>query len=598
MKATKTVLLLFLVAGLGAYIRFHERGRMSSEQRRERMRQAFDLPVERITRIGVRGPELDLSLFTTPKGWRLEHPKGARASEAMVRQTLARIRSLDRGELITPADMKERGQTLADFGLAVPGLVLKLETPRERREYRIGDPNPLGNALYVKEESTQNIMLVSSDLMKIIPADPQAFRDRDLVPLQVSDLHSLTLVQSDRVLRLARDNDRWMFTEPVNAPADPERMDQLLQKLSTARIEGMVDDPAADGDYGFDEDSDVIRLRAAGSGVPYEITLGGDAPENPDACYARLSGQEGLVLVSKGLRRMARTEMAALRDRDLLTLTYDDLRAVVVAHPDRTLRVEREGMEWRLVSPVSHAASPDRIQQMLQTWRDARIADFPEMDSAPGTQYRVTFAPTEASGLPVFGFEVLVGDPGPGRVWIRRAEGEEVLLVVPDLVRFSPVEVLPYLSRRMLAFDAANAVRVSVRRAGEAREALRDEPGGEWRAAGEGRRVETGALTELLGELSDLRAERLVELNPASLEPYGLHEPDLRVSIGLGGDQPTNRTLLVSRGGEYDSPMGMVQGEEVVFRLSGEQWDTLRAPIVATETVRPGTGDGEEADTP
>jgi len=581
MRFTRTFFLFVIVLGLGAYIWFYEQHGMSAEERREMMRRAFDLPVEHITRIGIRTPEYETEVFRAENGeWRMREPEGARAAEPLIRQTLSRLRNLGRGELITPADMRERGQTLADFGLAVPRLVLSLQTPAETREYRIGDPNPLGNALYVKEEQTQNVMLVSSDLVEILPSDAHAFRDRDLFPLHMPDVSALTLIDTERAARLLKTDGHWRFMEPVNAPADESRVTALLAKLGSARIDGMLNRPDTGEDYGFVDGSDVIRLRTPSTEVPYEVTIGGDVPDKPDLCYARISGQEGLVLVSKGLRQLARTETAALRDRRLVTLETEAMEAVEVAHPDRLLRIARAEDGWRVTSPVKMAASGARVQQMIQYWRDARVEDFLPPNPDAKAAYRVRFIPTEGDAI---AFEVLESDAGAGRVLIRREGGDAVLRVVPDLVRFSPVEVIPYLSRGMLRFDPARAVRVSLQGPDASTEVVRVEGDSVWRLAGDGGEARQEAVNQVLGVLSDLRAADLLAVNPASLEPYGLNRPRLRVSVGLGGVRPENRTLLVSSREEDGSPVAMVQGEDVVFQLTPGQWEALGAEIVATD---------------
>ncbi|MGA0369647.1 MAG: DUF4340 domain-containing protein, partial [Kiritimatiellia bacterium] len=171
MSASKTIFLLMLVLGLGGYIWFYEINQLSSAEKRALQRQAFDLQVEQINGIGIQTADYKVELTQTDLGWELVRPKGARAAAPVVQQLLARLKTLGKGDLITPADMRADEKSLAEFGLAVPRIKLTLRSPAQVREYQVGDVNPLGNSVYVKEESTQNVMPVSTDLLEILPKD-------------------------------------------------------------------------------------------------------------------------------------------------------------------------------------------------------------------------------------------------------------------------------------------------------------------------------------------------------------------------------------------------------------------------------------------
>ncbi|MDA3874176.1 MAG: DUF4340 domain-containing protein, partial [Kiritimatiellae bacterium] len=381
MRSGKTFLLLLAVVGLGGYIWFFELRSLSTEERKAMDRQAFDLPVERINRIRLRTPDYEVMMFQTKQGWELEHPKGARAAESVAHQLLARFRTLSRGVLITPADMRKDERTLADYGLAVPRMVLTLGTAADEREYRIGDPSPLGNALYVKEEASQNVMLVSSDLLEILPENVFAFRDKNLFPMNRSDVRALALIAGDRVARLEKSDGEWWFRDPFSGYADQEKIPELVEKFLQARLLGVVNDPSSEVLEAFRSREDVIRMWSATSSVPVEVVVGGDVSTEPEACYARLSGQEGLVMVSKGLRMLVNSEMRVLRDRRVLRTELDAITAVEIQTPDQEVRLEKSGEFWKVRKPLEREASLLRVQRMVQTWLDSRVELF--LDAAP-----------------------------------------------------------------------------------------------------------------------------------------------------------------------------------------------------------------------
>jgi hypothetical protein len=580
MKASKTVLLLLLVLGLGGYIWFYEMHQMSTHERLSLERQAFDLPVEQIVGIGIKTREYEVDLQKTEQGWELLHPKGARAGTPVVKQLLARFKNLGRGELITPADMRERELTLADFGLPVPQLILRLETAGENRVYHVGDPNPLGNAVYVKEVSSQNVMLISSDLLDVLPEDLAAYRDKTLFPLHFEEVQALDFIDAARTLRLEKLEGGWVFKKPVNAKGDQEKITELIQKLLQARIDGVVNDPSEEELANFAASEKVVRIWSVNSKVPVEVVVGGDLPLDPDFCYLRIVGQEGLVVVSKGMRNLAQTPVASLRNRRLFAADPQNIQAVSLQRDLTSLRLEKKGNEWWVVDPVNMKASSARVQSMIKNWQEARVEFFKDQAIGGVATLKVSFEVDAAQEPQTVAFEVMDGGAVPGRALLRKDSEEGLLQVLPDLVKFTPVEVLPYLSREVLSFDPKQAVRLSLSIAEKSFTFVRKDPGEAWTSQNEAEALDQAIIEGMIKAFSTVFAESLVELNPADLSVYGLDQPRIRLSVGLAGEEAANRTMLISLPGNDASPVGILQGQNLVFKLAPAYLDIIRNPVL------------------
>lgn len=580
MKASKTVLLLLLVLGLGGYIWFYEMHQMSTHERLSLERQAFDLPVEQIVGIGIKIREYQVDMKKNEQGWELLHPKGARAGTPVVKQLLARFKNLGRGELITPADMRERELTLADFGLPVPQLILRLETAGESRVYHVGDPNPLGNAVYVKEASSQNVMLISSDLLDVLPADLAAYRDKTLFPLHFEEVQALDLIDAARTLRLEKLEGGWVFKKPVSARGDQEKITELIQKFLQARIDGVLNDPTEEDLANFAASEKVVRIWSVNSKVPVEVVVGGDLPLDPDFCYLRIAGQEGLVVVSKGLRNLAQTPVASLRNRSLFPGDLQNIQSVAIHRGLETLRLEKKANEWWVVDPVNMKASSARVQNMIKNWQDARVEFFKDQAVGGEVALKVSFGVDAKPEPQTLSFEVMNAGEVPGRALLRKDSEEGLLQVVPDLVKYSPVEVLPYLSREVLAFDPKQAVRLSLGIAEKSFTFIRKDAGEPWTSQNKTDALDQAIIEEIISAFSTVFAESLEELNPPDLSVYGLDQPRIRLSIGLAGEEAANRTMLISLPEGESSPVGILQGQNLVFKLAPAYLDIIRNPVL------------------
>lgn len=595
MKPARTFLLFLLVLGLGVYIVFVDQYRDSTAEREDELRRAFRIDPARTTRIAIRRPEYEIEMTLQQQEWVLTHPRGTRAQEAIIRQTLSRLRTLTRGELITPADMRERGQTLADFGLAVPSLILTLEDNQGTREYRVGNPNPLGNALFVKEESSQNIMLVSTDLLEILPTDPTLFRDRRLIPFSPDEIRTLTLRSADRVIRLERNGGPWLLTEPSRFPANEHAVQGLLDRITQARIESFADAATPEDEtYGLDAEAAVLRAMPVSGQEAVEIRIGAGVSGQPGLRYARFAGRQGVFVVSEGVYALARMEEMALRDPRVLPLEAEAVTALSLWSPEGAeLRLRRGETGWSITRPAERAADEERILRLLELWTTARVEDM--LHGAPDSEilYRARFD-VEQPGLQIpRQFTVRQAPDLPGRVWIQPEGSDTVWQVVPDILARLPTRTIDYQSRVVLRFDPSTVIRVNVQQNGESVTFTRTGPDAAW--TGEGVDPNPVALHTLLSSAARLRAEDLLEDSPASFVDAADQEGTLRLSFGLSGGDTPNRTLLL-RQPDPDQPMtGLLLGGDTPFRLSAEISSLLRAPL---HRVRPPPSDGDSDDSP
>ena len=583
MKVSRTILLLLVVLGMGAYIWFYEINQLSTAEELALQRQAFDLQVEQIHGIGIQTSDYAVDLFKTDQGWELIHPKGARAAAPVVQQLLARFKTLGKGDLITPADMRENEKSLAEYGLAVPRIKLTLTTPGQTREYQVGDVNPLGNSVYVKEESTQNVIPVSTDLLEILPIDVLAYRDKTLFPLHEEEVQAVDLIGEDRMLRLEKREGEWVLKTPVSSLADQEQVLALIQKLLQSRIEGVVNDPGTQDMENFERSEDVIRLWPVNSKVPVELVVGGDLPMNPDQLLVRISGQEGLVKVSKGMRMLAQSPVELFRDRRLFNVDPQSIVRISIQQGGGRLVLEKKGIDWQVVDPVTMKASSARVQNMMKTWMEAQVENFVEDDPELQALKEVSFTPEEADGEKPVTFEIVENLGLPGRALLRKSGEQGLLQVVPDLVKYAPVNVLPYLSREVLTYNPLEVVRLSLSHGERTQAVIRTGPDQPWTAQEETGDVDQERVSEIIRTFSKVFAENLVELNPLDLVQYGLENPPIRLSVGLAGEQAGNRTLWLSRPEENGPVMAILQGQNLVFQMSQEDFQMVVEPLFAGE---------------
>jgi hypothetical protein len=569
MKAFRSLILLLLVLGLGAYIYWVDAERASTPEREEARRRAFSIDLNRLDSLHIRRREYSLGIHREGDEWLLSSPAGVLANQATVRQTLSRLQALSRGELITPGDMRERGQTLADFGLAVPVAVLTLEDGRGRREYRIGNPNPLGNALYVKEASSQNVMLISSDLMEILPARADAFRDRRILNQSPNAVRGLSLHSPGRLVRLEIQGDQWVLNEPFRFPARQERVATMLEQLAAGRIERFLLPEEISGEP-FDREGElvILRMHFAGGTPALELEIGNRVPGDPQARYARFAGQEGVFVVSEGVRSLALTELLAIQKLEILPVAPALISGFTVRLPAESdpIRLVRGEEGWSVRSPFTARAASDIAERVLEVWTAAVVEERHPLDQAEELLYTFEVALARGAKPVPTTFEVFTDERNPAAVWVRPGGLDELWRIFPDTLRYVPSNPLAYVSREMLRFPSADVIRIRLRTPDGDVTLTREDAASAWSAGEENPEVNAEQVDRLLTVFGNLQAARLLERGSVNPAEWDLEEPAIRLSLGLGGDRPGSRTLRIAPHEEWGL-VGMVQGQDVIFVL-------------------------------
>jgi hypothetical protein len=598
MKATKTLFLFILVAGMAAYILLIERYQMSQAERSDLMSQAFRIQTDQVNRMKIRTASYEVDLFQTNGVWQLSKPVGARASESVVRQTLSRLRNLDRGELITPEDMRKRSQTLGDFGLLLPKLALTIETPLQKNEYRIGDPTPLGQSLYVKDEASQNVMLVSVDLLDILPPSADLFHDPVVFPFNSELIQAVSLIQTNQTVRLTTSKGAWQLTEPKAHAADAAKVNALLEKLMRARAEGFEHEPEQGRDYGLSENRDRIRIQTRGSAVAHELAFGEDVVGEPGLCYAQIVGRAGLIKVSKGLKLLARTQANALRNTQLLPADENfQVDEIQISSGDLEIQLVRKENDWRMLKPIERDAEDVRVREFIEIWKSGIIVGF-DLTAKQEVEVSRTVHFTQRFPNNTVSFALIKLDSAPGRS-VLKTKDDEYIRVTPDLLNYTAIDPLFYVSKEIFRFDVGNIVRLSIRREEDPLEFTSTTNSGELVLRNADLDVIPSDVNQFSTTVARLSAMEIATLVATDLNVYGLDEPAARISIGLGGDVPSNKTLLLSAPLDDGSTYGMVLGDSVVYVISAADSQKLMLPLGKKRLIETETEDVQpEIDSP
>ena len=571
----------------------------------------FDITTEPITLLGLERNGERIEAVYRDGQWFLQSPVRARASHLLLQQlaaTAERLRSLD---TITVEQRALRNLTLSDYGLDPAAGVFYLEAGGRRETLRVGSRIPFGGGVYGYRPETDAVIVLSEDVLSLLAPTQDDLRDRALFS---GSQRRVTRVDLHRrevgFLQLIRRGGSWFVQQPLEWPADPGMVQQLLDALYVLQVQRFVWDAPADTNDDLQSPAfrsqveeaslapDQARARITvwveGSNTGEELFLGSMDAMTPGQLYARRGGVPSVFTVPEMLGEIAARQVDHFRDRRVLPSRWEDVTYFGLVHGDRRLQLARgEGGDWQMVAPIRSPVRDDAVQQVFRSLAALRIASFAPvaLPASVGEALRVVAglpdqSPEERAANAVELFPVDAGDSEVQ--WLGRlgADGD-----VLRMTGFEPENGFtgwldPERYRRRTIFAlAANALTRIQRTSVHGDVVLvRQEENGNWQdwqlLESAGRALDSDALRLLLAVLLPLQAESVVAFEPASLVPFGLHAPVMTLTLRFADAARLRQSLLLGIGPEDGSTYALLQGHGFVFRLQADDAEALLADLL------------------
>lgn len=399
MRSKFTVILVALNVVLFGYLVVSERPWSKTQTLDENRRrvlgpEAANLSALEITTFATAdSPAATVRLARDPKGdtWSIKEPLDWPANDFAVRRILGELQFLEHETSFPVSELARNEQTLADYGLENPRLVVTA-TPAAPDSasatpppftLRIGDSTAVGDRLYILSPDGARIHVVARPLAEALLPDLARLRSDQLLTIPVFETRALTLQAGSTRTRLRRDQTRWIFEAPITARAAKTPVELALNSLNALRVARFLPAPLAPELTGLPS---TPRLRVTLEGNARRETLLLGLPVStpaPDAdtieLHASLDDRPTAFTVTLPLRLLETLDRAqtALRDRRILDLDPALVTSVTIAAPEPipALRIQKldaapgETASWQLSSallPSPLRADADLVDKLLR----------------------------------------------------------------------------------------------------------------------------------------------------------------------------------------------------------------------------------------
>lgn len=588
MKLRTTFLLLLVVAGLFAFIKYFQWP--TTRELEEQKGRVVKIEREKIDGITISNNETKIELRKRDGHWILDAPTKDRADNAAVERILSSAELLKSEQTISA---KEKGASdrIKDFGLTAPAVRLKFSGKDAPPEILFGKDAAISGKVYARVGNEENVFVIDDELKKLVTKSADDFRDHKLTELNTTQINQLEIRSAAGEISASKKGDHWQIEKPLNARADDQKISDLLAQVVNAHIDSFVsENEAKAATTGLVEPRGTVTLFAEDKDKPAILQIGQAPDKEKEKLYAKLSTRDGVYLLPKNIADILATKPNDIRDRHLLRLNLDSVDRIRIEPAGKEpVVLARKEEKWVIKSAGDILANSAEVRRLAANLQSHEVVAF-VADSASDLpkygldkpQAKVTFSAYASENTA----ETKAGEKPIVSLWLGRIEGEIVYAKLDDepfvvsinkaLVESLATEAAAWRDLAVFEFKPTDLETVEVTKLDRPALLLTREKD-QWKIAkGEGELNKINAET-LVNTLAGLRAVRWV----GRVQPeHGLDKATVAIKF-TASDKKTHQLMIGAK-----TPDGMwyaaAEGQSVVFVVNDPDESALQIPLTQT----------------
>jgi hypothetical protein len=215
---------------------------------------------------------------------------------------------------------------------------------------------------------------------------PGTTQNEKVFSVESGQVNEVRLTSSGQTSVLVKKDTGWQLTEPEAADADTTEASSLATNIASLEETRVVDENAADlAPYGLAEPRLKIGFKAEGD-KSGEVYLGDKTPTQGDV-YAVKPGSKRVFLVSSYLETTFDKKPFDLRDKRVVKFERDKVDTLAVTRGRDSIRLKREGSDWKVEQPTGGRADYTAIEGLLTRLSTAGMSEIVDTNASDLKKY-------------------------------------------------------------------------------------------------------------------------------------------------------------------------------------------------------------------
>lgn len=189
----------------------------------------------------------------------------------------------------------------------------------------------------------------------LITTQETAVNKNLVLKLSESDIigFDITNVETGQELKtsLRKNSEKnWFITSPINDITDPGTISIMLASLKEIRTPTTIKNAVDLSNYGLDQPSLTVTVNLI-KGEPKTLYIGSESPI-PEMYYARLAGQQDVVVIMKDIKNNLSPKLSYLRERKVVNVKQEQVQELTIStNQGRVFRMLNANGKWSLTEP-------------------------------------------------------------------------------------------------------------------------------------------------------------------------------------------------------------------------------------------------------
>ncbi len=369
-------LTFLILASVLYWSNYHKPGEESAKVSADAAPVILKLDQNAISKIELKRKDVEPILLAKNESgaWQINEPRPLRADQSTVSGMVSSLSSLNSDRLI-----EERASDLKRYGLDPPSVeVDTTEKDNKTQKLLFGDDTPGGSAVYVMLAGDPRVFTVSNYTKSGVDKSLNDLRDKRLLTVDSDKVSRVELLRKNQDIEFGRSKDEWQIVKPKPLRADNAQVDELVRKLTDARMDLSV---AGDKDVKgtaaqFAQGAPVATAKVTDPSGTQELQV----RKSKDTYYAKSNIAEGVYKVSSDIGQVLDKSLDDFRNKKLFHFGFSGPNKIDLRSGSKSYLLERNKEDWW---SNGKKLDPEGVESLISKLRDLSATKF--VDSGFGT---------------------------------------------------------------------------------------------------------------------------------------------------------------------------------------------------------------------
>ena len=334
-----------------------------TERAEQTAEQLFNFKSSDIETIELRYPASEIELRKSQDGkWQMTKPLKTEADQREVQSLISTV-----GDVRFTRVVEEQAAHLSEFGLDHPHVDITLTLPDHAERLLLGDDGPMPGTLYARKDGDPRVVLVQQWIKGSLTRTVFDFRTKMVLPIEHEKVDQVQLEFPKKIIRLDKQDGRWLFGNPVEGLADEAALTSLTLMLQNLNATTFID-PGPDRDKtieGFKKPIVTVTTRESDNGAQKSKTARFYDDPGKDSIYVTTDPDKPIYRVAKTHMDELKPELFHYQDKHLVSVQRDAVKGIDIHTPTEQYTLSSKDNGWMLEGET-RPVNPDRVKRLLE----------------------------------------------------------------------------------------------------------------------------------------------------------------------------------------------------------------------------------------